>query len=139
MKGQYLACRQSEVQIRALWHHSNQALDQHLLLPDIMIANPRLSTRGPYPGGENAHGRRLPRAVGSKKSENFSGSNFEKQSVERGDLALGLLGSFGVSAGYKSSPGAHRWRRVIDLAEFHGTNAYSHKSVTPTRSKFEVR
>jgi hypothetical protein len=119
--------RQREIQIRTLRDYADQPLDCHLLLPNVELANPRLSAGGTNAGGENPHRRGLARAVGPKKAENLSRSDLERQAVERRNLSFGLLGSSRAAAWAETASGSEGWRRVIDLAQIYSSNAYGHR------------
>ena len=126
VENQNLARRQGEIEIRTLRHDSDQPLDLGLLLPYVVIADPGLSAGGAHPRGENADRGGLARAVGPEQSEDLSGLDFERQSVESGDLGFGLLRILRVGARDETSGGAQRRRRVVDLAQICGANANSH-------------
>ncbi len=117
MEEQYFASRKREIKIRALLHHADQPLDRDLLLPHIVLANPRLAAGWPHARRENSDRRRFARAVWSEQAENFPGQDFERNAVQRNDLRLGLLVSLAARRGKAEAPaGRERRRRSVDLA-----------------------
>src|SRR5208282_6801247 len=103
MKHKNLAGSQRKIQIRTLRHHPDQVLDPSLFLPHIVLANPSLAGSWPYPRGQDSDRGGFARAIGAEESENFSGKNLQRKSVEGGNLGLGLLATFGIGAGNETA------------------------------------
>ena len=91
VKNENLAGRQRKIQIGTLRHNSDQVLDLRLLLPHVVLADPGLAGRRPHAGGQDSDGGGFARAVWTKKAENFSRKNFQRKSVEGGNLDFGCF------------------------------------------------
>src|SRR5262245_32103354 len=91
MEEQDLASRECEVEIRTLPDDADQALHFDLLCPHVVITDPHLTTGWPHARGQNSDRRRLARAVWTKQSEDLSATNIERQSIQRYNLARGLV------------------------------------------------
>src|SRR6202021_4067013 len=97
MKEQNCARRKSKVKVRTLLYHANQALDGDLPPPHNMVANPRLTARGPRARRENSNRCGFARAVRSEQSEDFPRQDFERNTIQRNDVRFGLLVSLAAS------------------------------------------
>ena len=126
MENQNLARSQRKIKVGPLRHHSDQALDLGLFLPDPVFADPGLAAGCFDPGGENAHSRRLASAIGAKQAEDFPRPYFQRQAVEGRDLWFGLLGVPLRRTCNKASGRPHRRRGIIDLAQIFCANPDCH-------------
>src|SRR3569832_1536064 len=112
MKEQDFTGREREVEIRTLADDADQSFHFHLLRPHVVVADPYLATCRSYACGKNADSRRLTCAVWTKQSEDLSAIDVERQSIERDDLACGLV--LVLTARAKSTTcGKWRWRSVF--------------------------
>src|SRR4029077_12525412 len=81
-----LACRQREIVVGTLRHDSDEPLYGGLLLPDLVIANPRIAASRPHSCCKDANRGGLACAVWAEQSENFSGLNLKRQAIESGNM-----------------------------------------------------
>src|SRR5262249_51086083 len=121
VKEQYFARGKREVEIRTLAHDADQSLHLGLLRPNIIIADPRLAVCWPHACGENPDGGGLARAVWTKQSEDLSALDVERKTIERDDLARGLVLAF--AARHETAAGGEWWRRAIDFAQIARANS----------------
>src|SRR5882724_466099 len=134
VKSEDFASGEGKIQIGALGHDADEALDGDLRLPDVVFADKRLAAGGANAGSENADGSGLAGAVRAKETENFSGENVEGNSVKRDNFRLGLLAlGFGLwrAKGETARASGHGWSGGKDLAKVHGANARYHAGEAP--------
>src|SRR5437868_255578 len=113
MEKQDLSGGEGEVEIWSLRYHANHSLDLDLLGPYVIVTDPRLPARRPDARCKNADCGGLSGAVWSKYSEDLARQHFERQSVEREDLACRLVL---LAPWAKSTARSKRRRRRKDFA-----------------------
>jgi hypothetical protein len=133
---QDFARRQSEIQIRTLRHHADQALDLHLLLPHVESPIQAWPPVGRTRVVSTPMVVDLPAPFGPSRPKISPGAHFERDAVERNDLRLSGCFSFAarratgqaVAATKPPNTGSEisvpNWRRVIDLAQIYSSNAW---------------
>src|SRR5829696_5908754 len=124
MKEQYLACGEGEVEIWSLRDDADQSLHFNLLRPHVVIANPRLPIRRSHSRSQDAHGGRLPGAIWTKQPKDLSGSDIERQPIQRHDLTrwLALI----LTTRDKATTRGERRCRRKDLAKVACANTSQH-------------
>ena len=124
MERENLARSQVEVEIRALRNDPDQALDNDLVEPHVMVADKRLAGSRANARGEDPDGGRFPRAVRSKEAKDFTSLNLERDAVKSSNLRLRLLTlRFRSSKGEAAYARGHGRRRGVHLAQIDRANA----------------
>src|SRR5882724_11201278 len=134
VKREDFASGEGKIQIGALGHDTDEALDGDLRLPDVVFSDKRLAAGGADASGEDADRCGLAGAVRPEEAENFSGENVEGDSVKRDNFRLGLLAlGFGLwrAKGETARAGGYGWSGGKDLAKVHGANARYHAGEAP--------
>src|SRR6185503_8524002 len=91
VKEQNFACGKREVEIWSLPDDADESLHIDLLCPHIVITDPRLAICRSHTCREYADSRRLPGAIWSKQTKDLTALYVERQTIERNDLARGLI------------------------------------------------
>ena len=123
MKEQNFAGGKREVEIWTLPNHADESFHVDLLPPHVVIADPCLAICRSHACREDADSRRLPGAVWSKQPKDLAALHVERQTIERNDLARGLV----LALAYWPKPACgKRRRRSKDLAQFLCANTSRH-------------
>src|SRR5580693_729218 len=127
VKNEDFARCQRKIEVGPLGHHADQSFDSGLFFPNVMFADPGLTSAWLYSRSEDPHGRGFPRAVGPQKAKNFACVDIERNSIERDNFRFRLLALAAfLSKREAARAGRERRRRVIDFAQFVGADAGGH-------------